>query len=33
MSYYIGYNFGTDYGAESKFGKHKEPIVLNIWKN
>ena len=26
----MGYNFGTDYGAESKFGTHKELIVLNI---
>ena len=24
----IGYNFGIDDGAESKFGKHKELIVL-----
>ena len=24
--------FGTDYGAESNFGTHKELIVLNILK-
>ena len=28
----IGYKFGTDYGAESNFGTHKELIVLNILK-
>ena len=28
----ICYNFGIDDGAESKFGTHKEPIVLNILK-
>ena len=29
----IGYNnFGIDDGAESKFGTHKELIVLNIFK-
>ena len=26
----IDYNFGTDDGAESKFGTHKELIALNI---
>ena len=26
----IGYNFGTDDGAESKFGASKELMVLNI---
>ena len=29
---FIGYNFGIDDGAESKFGTHKELIVLNILK-
>ena len=32
---FIGYNFAIDLiddGAESKFGTHKELIVLNIWK-
>ena len=29
---FIGYNFGKDDGAESKFGTHKELIVLNIIK-
>ena len=28
----IGSNFGIDNGAESKFGTHKELIVLNILK-
>ena len=28
----IGYKFGTDCGAESDFGTHKELIVLNILK-
>ena len=28
----IGYNFGIDDGAESKFGAHKELIVLKILK-
>ena len=28
----IGYNFGIDDGAESKFGTHKELIVLNIFE-
>ena len=28
----IDYNFGIDDGAESKFGTHKELIVLNILK-
>ena len=27
-----GYHFGIDDGAESKFGTHKELIVLNILK-
>ena len=26
---FIGYNFGTDYGPESKFGTNKELIILN----
>ena len=26
------YNFGTDNGAESKFGTHKELIAVNILK-
>ena len=26
------YNFGIDDGAESKFGAHKELIILNISK-
>ena len=30
--WFIGYNFGADYEAESKFGTHKELIVLNILK-
>ena len=30
--WFIGYNFGTDDGAELKFSKHKELIVLNILK-
>ena len=29
---FIGYNFGSDYGAESEFGKRKELIVVNILK-
>ena len=28
----MGYNFGADHEAESKFGTHKELIVLNILK-
>ena len=28
----IGYNFGIDDGTGSKFGTHKELIVLNILK-
>ena len=28
----IGYKFGIDDGAESKFNTHKELIVLNIFK-
>ena len=28
--WFIGYNFGTDDGAELKFSTHKELIVLNI---
>ena len=28
----IAYNFGIDDGAESKFGTHKDLIVLNILK-
>ena len=27
---FIGYNFGSDYGAESEFGTHKELIVVNV---
>ena len=27
--WFIGYNFGTDDDAESKFGTHKELIVLD----
>ena len=27
---FVGYNFGSDYGAESEFGTHKELIVVNI---
>ena len=30
--WFIGYNFGIDDGAESKFGIHKVLIVLNILK-
>ena len=30
--WFIGYNFGIDDGAESKFGTHKELIILNISK-
>ena len=30
--WFIGYNFGTDDGAELKFSTHKELIVLNILK-
>ena len=30
--WFIGYNFGKDDGAESKFGTHKELILLNIFK-
>ena len=29
---FIGYNFGSDYGAESEFEKHKELIAVNILK-
>ena len=29
----MDYNFGIDDGAESKFGTHKELIVLNIIEN
>ena len=31
--WFIGYNLGTDYGAKSQFGTHKELIVLNIFKH
>ena len=30
--WFIDYNFGIDDRAESKFGTHKEPTVLNILK-
>ena len=30
--WFIDYNFGIDDSAESKFGTHKELIVLNILK-
>ena len=30
--WFIGYNLGIDDGAESKFGTHKELIVLTILK-
>ena len=29
---FIVCNFGTDNGAESEFGTHKELIILNIFK-
>ena len=29
MIYWL-YNFGADYGAESKFGRHKELIIPKI---
>ena len=30
--WFIGYNFGADYGPESRFGTHKELIVLKCLK-
>ena len=32
LKWFIGYNFGINNGAESKFGTHKELNALNILK-